>query len=280
MPFFSIVIASYNHGRYLEHAIQSILNQSCQDFELIVVDGASTDNSLAVIKKYDRGLSWWISEPDSGQSDAINKGFARSKGNFFLWLNADDLMIPRALETSLSYLQRNPMCSWLTGDTVYFDEYGKIQRCIYGPYWNKWLMERTMVCNLVNGPSSIFSRSAYENVGGLDISLKYAMDMDLWMKFVEIGLRFHRIHRYVWGFRIHPGSKTSHSIGEVQSEEFKREVAGLISRHNLKRTQTELCLLRIFKVISGSYFRTLYDSWRWRGLPINRMIDRYSTHEE
>lgn len=274
MPFFSIVVPNYNHGRYLEDAICSVLNQSCRDFELIIVDGDSTDNSLDIIKKYADRLSWWISEPDVGQSDAINKGFAKAKGKYFLWLNSDDLMLPGALEAAMRYLQKHPSCNWLTGDTIYFDESGTILRCIYGPYWSSWLMKRTMVCNMVNGPSSIFQRLIYEKVGGVDASLKYAMDMDLWMKFVDIGIRFHRIHRYIWGFRIHQGSKTSHSIGNVQNEEFKREVYEVILRNNRIRTQTEMFFLKIFKVISGTYFRTLYDSCRWRGLPINRMIIR------
>jgi glycosyltransferase involved in cell wall biosynthesis len=274
MPFFSVVIASYNHGQYIEYAIRSIINQSCQDFELIIVDGDSADNSLDIIKKYADRLAWWVSEPDMGQSDAINKGFAKAKGKYFLWLNADDVMLPVTLEAAISYLQKKPSCSWLTGDTVYFNEYGIISRCIYGPYWNNWLMKRTLVCNMINGPSSIFHRSIYEKARGLDPSLKYAMDMDLWMKFVDIGIRFHRIHRYIWGFRIHQGSKTSHSIGNVKNEEFKREVNEVISRNKRIRTQAEFLLLKVFKVVSGVYFRTLYDSWRWRGLPIDRMIEK------
>lgn len=276
MPFFSIVIANYNHGQYLEHAIISVISQSCRDFELIVIDGGSTDNSLNVIKKHSGSLVWWISEPDKGQSDAINKGFGRAKGEYFLWLNADDLMLPGALETAKSHLQKNPSCGWLAGNTVYFDESGTIRRCIYGPQWNNWLMKRTMVCNMVNGPSSIFQRAAYEKVKGLDTGLKYAMDMDLWMKFVDMGMRFDRIRRYVWGFRIHGNSKTSHSIGSVQREDFKREVREVILRNNRVRTKTEIFVLRVLKLVTGAYFHTLYDSRRWRGLPVSRIIEDYS----
>ncbi len=276
MAFFSIVIANYNHGQYLEDAMLSIFSQSCQDFELIVIDGASTDNSLDIIKKYADRLSWWVSEPDKGQSDAINKGFAGAEGEFFLWLNADDLMLPGTLEAAKSHLQKNPSCKWLVGNTVYFDESGIIQRCIFGPRWNDWIMRRTMVCNMVNGPSSIFRRDAYEKVKGLDTSLKYAMDMDLWMKFVDSGLRFDRIRRYIWCFRIHGDSKTSHSIGHVQSEEFRREVREVILRNNRVRTKTEIFVLRTFKLITGAYFHTLCDSRRWRFLPVSRIMEEHS----
>jgi len=272
MPAFSIVIANYNHGRYLEQAIRSVLNQSCKDFELIIVDGASRDNSVEIIKNYADRLAWWVSEPDNGQSDAFNKGFAKAKGDFFLWLNADDLMFPGALDAALRYLQRYQNCMWLAGDTVYFDRTGTIQRCLYGPYWNTWLMRQTTVCNMVNGPSSIFHRSLYKKVGGIDPELHYVMDMDIWMKFVDLGVRFRRLHRYIWGFRIHAGSKTSHSIGNVQNEDFKCERNEVILRANRVRTQAEFWWLKMHKIVTGTHFRTLYDTWRWRGLPIERMI--------
>ncbi len=272
MPIFSIVIVNYNHGCYLEQAIKSVLEQSCQDFELLIVDGASKDNSKAIIQKYANRLAWWVSEPDKGQSDAFNKGFAMAKGNYYLWLNADDLMLPGTLSEAARYLRQYPDCMWLAGDTVYFDKSGTIQRCLYGPYWNNWLMKQTTVCNMINGPSSIFHNTLYKKAGGVDPDLHYVMDMDLWMKFVDLGMRFHRMHRYIWGFRIHEGSKTSHSIGNVQNEEFKHERNEVIGRNNRTRTKAEFWCLRIHKLIRGTHFRTLYDTWCWRGLPIEKMI--------
>ena len=97
-PFFSIVMANYNSGHYIERAIQSVLSQSCKDFELIVVDGGSSDESVDIIKKYTDKLSWWVSEPDKGQSDAFNKGFSHATGRYYTWLNADDLLLPNVLE--------------------------------------------------------------------------------------------------------------------------------------------------------------------------------------
>lgn len=276
MPIFSIVIANYNYGRYLEQAIRSVLNQWCQDFELIIVDGGSTDKSIEIIRKYADRLAWWVSEPDKGQSAAFNKGFARAKGELFLWLNADDLIFPNALDVVSISLQRHPDCVWFAGDSVFFDVNGTIQRCLYGPYWNTWLMKQTMVCGFVNGPSSIFHRSLYEKVGGVDEELHYVMDMDLWMKFTDLGVRFHKIHQYFWGRRIHEESKTSHSTVNFLNEKFKYERDKLILRNNRIRTRRELWRLRMWKIVGGTYFRSLYDTWRWRGSAIERMINMYA----
>lgn len=81
-PFLSIVIANYNYGDLIESSIESILNQDCQDYELIIVDGNSTDNSVSVIKQYEKHIAWWVSEPDTGQSNAFNKGFEHAQGEF------------------------------------------------------------------------------------------------------------------------------------------------------------------------------------------------------
>ena len=84
-PYFTVVIVTYNYGRFLRAALDSVLAQSCQDFELIIVDGASTDGTVDILREYAPRLAWWVSEPDRGQSDAFNKGFARGRGRYFVW---------------------------------------------------------------------------------------------------------------------------------------------------------------------------------------------------
>lgn len=277
MLTFSIVIVNFNHGKYLEQAIKSVLNQGCNNFELIIVDGVSTDNSIEIINKYSEQVAWWVSEPDQGQSDAFNKGFAHAKGTFFLWLNADDLLLPGALVAVSNYLQKHPFCQWLAGDTVYFDKNETIQRCLYGPYWNTYLMQQTTVCNMVNGPSSIFHHSLFEKVNGFNKDLHYVMDMDLWIKFVDHGSRFSRLHRYIWGFRIHEESKTSHSIGHVQNDDFKREIIDVLKTADRVRTQTEFWLLKAHKLLMGTHIRSICDTWRWRGKSISCLISQMSS---
>jgi len=181
--------------------------------------------------------------------------------------------LPGALSAALGYLHKHTDCIWLAGDTVYFDTTGIIQRCIYGPYWNTWLMKQTIVCNMINGPSSIFHHTLYDAAGGFDKKLHYAMDMELWFKFVDLGARFHRLHQYMWGFRIHEGSKTSHSIGAVHNDDFKHEVEQVILHANRKRTKREFLFLKFHKLFRGTHFRTLFDTWRWRGTAVEYFVN-------
>ena len=120
-PLLSIVIANYNYGRFLEDAIKSVLSQNCQNYELIIIDGGSNDCSIDIIKRYSDKVSWWISEPDKGQSDAFNKGFARAKGRFLTWLNADDIMLQGTIAVLEKQVVEKPYVEWFAADTLYVD---------------------------------------------------------------------------------------------------------------------------------------------------------------
>jgi glycosyltransferase involved in cell wall biosynthesis len=117
---FTIVIANYNHGKFIKEAISSVLRQSYSNYELFVIDAKSTDNSVSVIKSFDVKLDWWVSEKDSGQSDAFNKGFKRAKGEYLFWLNADDILLPNSLEIAANYILKNPKVNWIAANTVFF----------------------------------------------------------------------------------------------------------------------------------------------------------------
>src|ERR1051325_2361432 len=122
----SIVTPSYHQARYIEETIQSVLSQDYPQIEYIIVDGGSTDGSVNIIKKYEDQLAWWTSEKDEGQTDAINKGFARAKGDILAWINSDDTYEPGAVTAAAQYLHEHPDVGMVYGDCNYIDRSGNI----------------------------------------------------------------------------------------------------------------------------------------------------------
>lgn len=209
-PFFSIVIANYNYGRFLATAIESILHQNCDDYEIIIVDGKSHDNSVDVIKSYEKHLAWWVSEPDTGQSNAFNKGFSQAKGRFLTWLNADDILLPGTLEAVKKALLKKPEASWATGNLVRFlQSNGKIIEAPWGPHFLPGWLQGPGRVTVFFGPTTFWSREAYDRLGPLDETLHLAMDVDYWYRLDMAGYRQVRVNHPCWGFRMHAESKTA-----------------------------------------------------------------------
>lgn len=267
-PLFSIVIANYNYGQYLEQSILSVIRQSSTDYELIIVDGGSADNSIEVIKRYENHISWWISEKDKGQSDAFNKGFSRANGQFFFWLNADDVLLPDSLKNVSVSIKKNPEYKWFAANSIFFDSNNKILSCKRGPRWVNFLIANAPV--YVYGPTTIFHRDLYQSTGGFDTNLHYTMDTDFWMRLANAGAKFKRISRYVWGLRIHTLSKTSHAFTSSPEKAFAEEAAFVLNKNNWKYSKFKTRVQWIYKVISGTYLLSLVDSIRYKGKSIQQ----------
>jgi glycosyltransferase involved in cell wall biosynthesis len=125
-PLVSIITPSYNQARFLEATIQSVLSQDYPNLEYIIVDGASTDGSVEIIQRYTSQISLWISEPDHGQTDAINKGFSHAHGEVFAWLNSDDTYLPGAITQAIEFMHSHPQAAMVYGDAYLIDEQGSI----------------------------------------------------------------------------------------------------------------------------------------------------------
>jgi glycosyltransferase involved in cell wall biosynthesis len=270
-PLLSIVIANYNYGRFLEEAIQSVLSQSCNDYELIIVDGGSTDNSVEIIKKYEDKIAWWVSEKDKGQSDAFNKGFAQAKGKFGCWLNADDILMPNAISVVVDYIKKNPKAEWVCGSSVFVDAHLNIKwcsRCV--KTFN--VFQKKIPWYSINGPSSFFLLKNLNKVGGFDLDLHYTMDTDLWRRFIKNGVKLHYVKNYIWCFRVHEESKTSHKFLTGRgSNSFATEGQVMNLRYGITSFKNKVAsyLNRFARLISGTYLHGYLDTRRYRGQPIN-----------
>ena len=199
----SIITPSYNQGRFIEETINSVLGQDYPNIEYIVVDGASTDETLSVLKRYENRLKW-ISEKDRGQSDAINKGFAMATGDVLAWLASDDTYFPGAISKAVEALQSDNKIGLVYGKGRYIDEAGRP----LGEYPTEVFdYERLAVSNYICQPSAFFTKEALKTCGGVDTGLTFAMDYDLWMRMAK-RVGFEYVEEYFSNFRLHKESKT------------------------------------------------------------------------
>ena len=256
-PLLSIVIANYNFGKYLEDAILSILSQKCDEVELIVVDGGSTDNSVEIVKKYADKLAWWVSEKDEGQSDAFNKGFAHANGKYLTWVNADDVMPQGCLAQIIHEMKRSPNCEWFTGNFFRFNEADhRISQVNWGPHFFPECLQTRRVPVLVYGPSTFFSRKVYEEVGRIGVDYRYSMDTDLWVKFIVRGVKQRRINCFCWAFRMHTGSKTAECEGRQDVDRIKKSLSEEHDRTSRRENYSPSTLIKfavyVWRVFDGS----------------------------
>lgn len=178
-PLVSIITPSYNQAEFLEHTLNSVLEQDYPYIETLVVDGGSTDGSLEIIHKYAHRLTWWVSERDQGQADAINKGFARARGEIVAWLNSDDLYLPGAIRAAVEALQAHPQAGMVFGDAITIDPRGRpLNSLIFGDWGLPELLRFRIICQ----PAVFMRRSVLERAGYLDQSFHFMLDHHLWLR--------------------------------------------------------------------------------------------------
>jgi len=240
LPRITVITPSLNQGSFIGQTIDSVLDQSYPDLEYIIIDGGSTDNTLAVLKKYSGRISW-VSEEDAGQSNAINKGLRMASGEIITYLNSDDIYHPGALTAVGEFFASHPEVAWLTGRCRIIDICGAEIRRAITLYKNFWLLTNShrvlQILDFISQPATFWRREVIDEIGEFDEGLEYAMDYDYSLRVGE-KFKLRVLHKYLASYRIHPSSKaggSAHAQFEVDFEIAQRYSSSKLIQnlHNL-----------------------------------------------
>lgn len=205
-PKISVVVPSFNQARFLEDTLLSVIEQQYPALELVVIDGGSTDNSVEIIKRYQSDLSYWVSEPDGGQTKGLIKGFERSTGEILCWLNSDDLMMNNCLDEVAQYFSDHPDVDMVFGNATWINEQGASLREQREIPFNRFIWMYTY--NYIPGMSAYWRREIYKRVEGLNPEYNLSMDADLWIRFADNG-RIKHVPRTWSCMRFYPEQKNN-----------------------------------------------------------------------
>jgi glycosyltransferase involved in cell wall biosynthesis len=233
-PTISIITPSLNQGEFIEETILSVLSQDYPCLEYLVMDGSSSDNTIMVLEKYSEKIKW-ISEPDSGQTNAINKGFQLTNGSIVGYLNADDILLPGSLWEIAKTFTNHPGTMWVTGKCRIINEKNNEIRKLITGYKNilRWFgcFSLVVMTNYLSQPSTFWRREVLAEAGFLDENLHYVMDYEYWLRLYS---RYSPVFipDYLASFKIHQSSKTT-STGH--RDVYIEEESYVIRRHTRSR---------------------------------------------
>lgn len=224
----SLITPCRNAERYIEQTINSVLAQGGVDLEYFIQDGASTDSTVEIIRRYESKLAGWVSERDNGQTDALNRAFARCTGEVAGFINADDVLLPNALATVTRVFAEDPGLDMVYGGVEWIDADGKVSGSHAGEIssleeilniYDVWWAKRQWV-----QPEVFFRRSFKEKVGPFDDSFDLAFDYDFWVRCFRAGARVRRIPQKLVQFRLHPDQKST------QAAKASNEIRTIVTR--------------------------------------------------
>ena len=222
-PRITVVTPSFNQAAYLETTINSVLDQNYPNLEYIVIDGGSTDGSVDILRHYESQISFWVSEPDGGQCQALNKGFARTTGEWLAWLNSDDIYLPGALWTVAQTIRARPDADWIVGSVQVGDQCLK-QLGVFEPVcktdnWLDFVCTKRKHGTALPQQGSFWSRRAWNIVGSLDDELQFAMDHEYWGRLAFHGFRPLCLTTELAVFRQHENAKTASGFMKFLADE-------------------------------------------------------------
>lgn len=239
IPIITVITPSFNQAKYLERTILSVLNQDYPNLEYIIIDGGSKDGSVEIIEKYASHLAYWVSEPDQGQSAAINKGLARASGDWVCWQNSDDIFYPQAFERVLKVIQSNPGLDIIFGDIKIIDQHDHVirQQCYVKPTLNSLLAEGMVISN----QAAFWKTSIHKKIGYLNESLHYCFDFEWFLRILKGTKHHYHISKFIGGLRYHDQSKTS-----LKQDEFHKEFERILKIYPAVRYKKYYLIRRFF----------------------------------
>jgi len=234
-PLVSIVTPSYNQAQFLEKTILSVLNQNYPSLEYIIIDGGSTNGSIEIIKKYQKYLTYWISEKDEGMYDAINKGLKIASGDFLAYLNSDDLYLPNTVQTVVDYFQSHPDISLIYGDCNFIDSEG---RFLYSYHYPAFKWDRFIVLNWSSIPqqATFWRRDIHKKIGYFNPEFKMAGDFEF---YARVGKHFQIDHlkKVLATYRLH-----KKSLSSTWQDKNQEEVERIHQRYGISDGFGTICL--------------------------------------
>lgn len=260
-PLISIVTPSYNQGKYLEETILSFINQSYPNKELIIIDGGSSDNTIEVIKKYEKHIKYWVSEPDKGQTDAIIKGVNKCEGDIFNWINSDDRLHEGSLEEVADLYMKNDAPDLIAGPIQVFNDTKNLNIFKRINFWDN--MEKTLGMGQMCQPGMFYKTAVVKRVG-LNPAYHYSMDVDLFYRFNF----FNETQRIVYtdkllaDFRLHEDSKTVQEINNSSTSLFLKERLKILCYYSMK-SGSKRCIKKISELSEVENIEYADDGYRF-----------------
>ncbi|MDX2003535.1 MAG: glycosyltransferase family 2 protein [Chitinophagales bacterium] len=239
LPKISVITPSYNQGQYIEQTILSVVNQDYPNLEYIIIDGGSTDNTLEIIRRYEQKISYWVSEKDEGQSDAINKGLMKATGEIVVWLNSDDYYEPGALNWVGDAFVKNPEAGVVIGNVNNMTPAGSKQL-----YQNHFELFDFLKRVSIHQPGVFWKKELCEVYGYLDKSFYYLMDHELWVR-IFFNTQIVHIEKALVNFRIHDQAKTGKNPGGLYLD-FRRIISRFFNSFSDKKYRNRMEDLGIY----------------------------------
>lgn len=267
LPKISVITPSYNQAEFIERTILSIISQNYPNLEYIICDGGSTDNTIDIIKKYDKQINWWISEKDKGQTDAINKGMKKATGDIVCWINSDDVLLPGALYNVANYFNKHPECDFANGYTIEIDKEDRILKFSH-IIMNKFFFKKG--CYNISQQGMFWKRELFNKTGYLDETFHAKMDVEWLIRVHEHNANIQLIKKHLGAIRIYGETKTALG-GQIWSDDAQKIKERYNNQYLYNKKTIFFFLFALYKMLNGCYIKNIICNLLYRGKKYNKI---------